>query len=220
MIKLARSHIPTELRTRIEQRAAHLRDLLEAGEVPPNALLDSYRDPELKAHLVAEAYGKCIYCESKITHVYFGDIEHIKPKSRFPAERLNPENLALACAVCNNAKGEYWEDDATLLNPYSDDPDQELLALGDFVARRPGRNRARLTIGQLKLNRQALLERRRERIELLQPLADQYMLEPAGPIKNLLRAELCEQAGGEGEYAFIVRAFLEAACGLRCLQGA
>jgi uncharacterized protein (TIGR02646 family) len=216
MIKLTRMAVPNVLRTRVEQRAARLREILRAGNDPPQALLDSYRDPELKAHLVAEAHGKCAYCESKITHVYFGDIEHIKPKSRFPAESLDPENLVLACALCNNSKGDFWEEATPLLNPYSDEPNQEMLALGYLIARRPGRNRARLTIEQLALNRQALLERRKERIELLQSLADQFMLEPPGRVKDLLRSELCRQATDEGEYAMIVRAYLEAACDLRC----
>jgi 5-methylcytosine-specific restriction endonuclease McrA len=101
MIKLTRMDIPIAIKARIEQKSARLRDSLEAGVDPPKTLLDAYREPELKAHLVAEAHGKCIYCESKITHVYFGDIEHLKPKSKFPIERLNPENLALACAMCN-----------------------------------------------------------------------------------------------------------------------
>jgi hypothetical protein len=93
-----------------------------------------------------------------------------------------------------------------------------MLALGYWLARRPGRNRARLTIEQLDLNRPALLERRKERIELLQLLADQYIQEPPGGVKDLLRNELCRQAGKEGEYAMIVRTYLEAACELQCLQ--
>jgi 5-methylcytosine-specific restriction endonuclease McrA len=218
MIKLTRLDISNELRTRIEQRAERLHELLEAGSDPPQALLDSYRDADLKAHLIVEAHGKCVYCESKITHVYFGDVEHIKPKARFPAERLDPVNLALACAVCNNAKGDFWDEATPLLNPYTDEPDEEILALGYLIARRPGRNRARLTIERLDLNRHALLERRKERIELLQPLADQYMLEPPGSVKDLLRNELCRQAGEEGEYAMIVRAYLEAACYLQCFH--
>jgi 5-methylcytosine-specific restriction endonuclease McrA len=217
MIKLTRRDMPPELQIRTVERGARLRELLQNGEDPPRALLDSYRDPELKAHLVDEAHGKCIYCESKITHVYFGDIEHLKPKSVFPAERLDPVNLAFACALCNNAKGDFWDEATPLLNPYIDEPDQEMLALGYLIARRPGRNRARLTIEQLELNRQALLERRKERIELLQSLTDQYMLEPPGRVKDLLRNELCRQAGDEGEYAMIVRAYLEAACNLQCL---
>jgi uncharacterized protein (TIGR02646 family) len=166
-------------------------------------------------HLVAEVHGKCAYCESKVTHVYFGDVEHIRPKTVFPAERLDLENLTLSCAQCNNAKGEFWDANTPLLNPFEDHPNQEVLALGFMIARRPGRSRARLTIERLGLNRPALLERRKERIEALQALADQYVQEPDGPIKDLLRTELRRHATDDGEYAMIVRAYLEAACDLR-----
>ena len=53
MIKLTRLDLTEELRTRFEERTAHLRELLAAGNDPPPALLNSYRDPELKAHLVS-----------------------------------------------------------------------------------------------------------------------------------------------------------------------
>jgi 5-methylcytosine-specific restriction endonuclease McrA len=217
MIKLGRQRLRPELEARMRDRAGQLRESLANGADPPDAVLNAYRDPELKQHLIAEAHGKCIYCESKVTHVYYGDVEHIKPKAVFPDERLNIENLALACAICNGAKGDFWDEDVPLLNPYRDDPNDELMALGYLVARRPGRNRARITIGKLQLNRPALLERRRERVELLQALADQYAQAPNGPVKDLLRAELCSQASDAAEYAFTVRAYLEAACELRCL---
>jgi uncharacterized protein (TIGR02646 family) len=216
MIRLAREELREELLARMRERAARLRQHLDAGEEPPQALLNSYRDPELKQHLVEEAHGKCVYCESKITHVYFGDVEHMKPKSAFPAERLDVTNLALACALCNNAKGDFWDDTAPFLNPYTDDPKEELLALGYIIARRPGHDRARLTIERLGLNRPALVERRKERVELLQALADQYMQTPPGSIRDLLRAELCRHAADTGEYALIVRSYLEAACNLQC----
>jgi uncharacterized protein (TIGR02646 family) len=215
VIHLQRSPVPGELQIWLAERAARLRDFLSRGEAPPQALLDSYRHPPLKAHLVAEAHGKCVYCESKITHVYFGDVEHIKPKSVFPAERLDLANLTLACAQCNNAKSEFWNENTPLLNPYVDEPNHEFLIFGFIITHRPGLRRGRLTIEQLGLNRPALLERRKERIELLQALADQYVREPDGPIKEILRTELRRHATDDGEYARIVRTYLEAACGLR-----
>jgi uncharacterized protein (TIGR02646 family) len=215
VIKLVRREAPDELNARITERAARLRAVLRQGERPEQALLNSYRDPELKAHLLAEVHGKCAYCESKITHVYFGDVEHIKPKSLFPEATLDLDNLTLVCAICNNTKRDFWDDQNPLLNPYDDDPDQELLALGFMIGRRPGRNRARLTIENLGLNRPALLERRKERIESLQALADQYAQAPDGALKDLLRTELMRHASDDGEYAMIVRNYLEAACGLR-----
>src|ERR1700681_4601659 len=51
---------------------------------------------------------------------------------------LDPNNLALACALCNNTKAEFWDEATPLINPYSDDPDQEILALGYLITRRPG----------------------------------------------------------------------------------
>jgi uncharacterized protein (TIGR02646 family) len=215
VIRLRRSPVPDDVRVWLAERAARLRELLDRGEEPTDALLSSYRHPPLKAHLVAETHGKCAYCESKITHVYYGDVEHIRPKDTFPRERLDPHNLTLSCAWCNNAKGEFWDSDTPLLNPYEDDPSQEILAFGFMIARRPGHNRARLTIKHLDLNRTALMERRKERIELLQPLADQYVEAVDGPTKDLLRAELCRHASDDGEYAMIVRAYLEAVCSLR-----
>lgn len=216
MIKLIRLQMEEPLQTRMSERATRLRKLLNDGIAPPQSLLDSYRDPDLKVHLKTEVNDKCIYCESKITHVYFGDIEHIKPKAIFPAERLDISNLALACAACNNRKGDYWSEEATILNPYVDEPDQEILSLGFMIARIPGKQRARITITKLELNRPALLERRQERIELIQPLVDEYALAPEGDIKKMLRAELCKYAAASGEYSFTVRAYLEATCGLEC----
>lgn len=212
MIKLSRKPLPVALETQVAARVERLKAHLNNGEEVPKSVLDAYRNPAVKEHLVAEAEGKCVYCESKITHVYFGDVEHIKPKALFPADRLDMSNLTLACAPCNNAKGDYWDDHLRLLNPFSDDPGEELLCLGYLLARRPGSDRARVTIERLQLNRQALLERRRERIELLQPLADQYAQAAPGPLKDLLEAELRRQAHCALEYTMIVRTYLAAAC--------
>lgn len=198
----------------MNERVDELHASLNAGQTPVTAVLESYRYAPLKQHLILEANGKCIYCESKITHLYYGDVEHIRPKSIFPGERLNVDNLALACALCNNAKGNYWDENYPLLNPYIDSPLDEVMALGFLISRRPGKDRARITIERLELNRTALLERRRERIELLQPLADQYAATPEGALKELLRKELLRQAGDDSEYSMIVRSYLQAACGI------
>jgi uncharacterized protein (TIGR02646 family) len=214
VIPIPRVPLASPLREECARRDAELRTCLDRGEEPPPALLIAYRNPDLKQHLVAEAHAKCMYCESKITHAYFGDIEHIKPKSSFPAERLSVTNLGLACAICNNHKGEFWHAPAPVLDPYSDDPESEFLAFGFFITRKPGRDRARLTVEKLQLNRTALVERRKERIQLLENLADQYIAAPDGPLRDLLRDELLRYAATDSEYAFIVRAYLKAACGL------
>lgn len=214
MIRLHRASLPPELQEKCHERERQLNQLIDDDEPVPASLAGAYRDPALKAALASHSHGKCIYCESFVSHVYYGDVEHIRPKSRFPREALTVSNLALACAICNGRKADYWDDNYPLLNPFVDAPEEELIAFGYYIVRKPGSERGRLTLKILDLNRPALIERRKERCELLQPLVDQYCAAPEGPLRKLLREELVRQIGDEREYALVVRAFIEATGGV------
>ncbi len=48
-------------------------------------------------------HGKCAYCESKVTHVTYGAIEHFHPKSKYPDLTFEWSNLLFSCDVCNDA---------------------------------------------------------------------------------------------------------------------
>ena len=67
--------------------------------------LKKYGHDKIKAALVEMFHGKCAYCESKITHVAYGDIEHFRPKSNplYAHQIFEWENLLLSCPICNNA---------------------------------------------------------------------------------------------------------------------
>ena len=43
-----------------------------------------YNNKTVKASLKSMFNNKCAFCESNITQVYAGDIEHFRPKSKFP----------------------------------------------------------------------------------------------------------------------------------------
>lgn len=95
--------------------------------------LDKYKQDDIKAALAKQMfYGKCAYCEAKITHIDYGDIEHFRPKDIFPLLAVEWENLLLACRVCNAAefKGTKFPLDANgnplLINPCIDEPDSHL----------------------------------------------------------------------------------------------
>lgn len=60
-----------------------------------------YNHETVKAALKLMFYDKCAFCESNITQVYVGDIEHFKPKSKFPELCFEWENLLFACSICN-----------------------------------------------------------------------------------------------------------------------
>lgn len=74
-----------------------------------------YGSSSVKKTLIKAQHGKCFLCESKITHISFGDVEHFRPKggSRQNIDEKEMkvpgyywlayawENLFLACQLCN-----------------------------------------------------------------------------------------------------------------------
>jgi HNH endonuclease len=65
---------------------------------------NKYRHIKVKDALVEMFHGKCAYCESKITTVTYGAIEHFFPKSVYVDLTYEWNNLLLSCDLCNDAK--------------------------------------------------------------------------------------------------------------------
>ena len=64
---------------------------------------NKYRNSEVKTALVNMFNEKCAYCESKITVVTYGAIEHFFPKSVYADLTFEWINLLLSCDICNDA---------------------------------------------------------------------------------------------------------------------
>jgi len=60
-----------------------------------------YNHYQIKIALKNMFFRKCDYCESHVLHIDYGHIEHYKPKSMFPDQCFDWENLLLGCSVCN-----------------------------------------------------------------------------------------------------------------------
>ena len=73
-----------------------------------------YASPPVKNALIKAQHGKCFLCESKITHISYGDVEHFRPKGghrQTGEEEIKTPgyywlaydwaNLFLACQLCN-----------------------------------------------------------------------------------------------------------------------
>ena len=54
--------------------------------------------------LSREFFGLCAYCERECK----GEVEHFRPKSKFPKLVYEWVNWVLACHDCNNAKSDKW----------------------------------------------------------------------------------------------------------------
>jgi uncharacterized protein (TIGR02646 family) len=73
-----------------------------------------YGHDSVKRELIALQHGKCCFCEAKISHISYGDVEHFRPKAGYrqhPDDTLGRpgyywlayawSNLFLACQLCN-----------------------------------------------------------------------------------------------------------------------
>lgn len=73
-----------------------------------------YGHADVKSALILAQFGKCAFCESSITHISYGDVEHYRPKGGYKqkdGDQLQKpgyywlaydwSNLFFACQICN-----------------------------------------------------------------------------------------------------------------------
>jgi len=73
-----------------------------------------YNHETVKQVLVVAQHGKCAFCESRFTHIDYGDVEHFRPKAGWRQEEGEPlnqpgyywlayewTNLFVSCTLCN-----------------------------------------------------------------------------------------------------------------------
>ena len=130
---------------------------------------------------------RCIYCENDITT---GDpnVEHFHPKSLYPNETFEWDNLFSACIECNRPKGDFDTNALPFIHPVNDDPEvflsYEMLlikpryrATTNQVLYEKGKN----VISNCKLDRGELIPSLSDTLSIitsksceLKPLIDQY----------------------------------------------
>lgn len=189
-------------------------DFVENGAAITDADKSRYRHPDIKAAAIAETFDKCAYCESKVTHTYYGDVEHILPKIRRPDLFVSWRNLTLACKICNTKKGDYYDALLPLLNPFEDEPSEHLRFHGPMVLHISGSDRGEVTILRLDLGRTNLIERRKERIAALKRLIDRWAAAAPGPARDYLLEAIHIELAAENEFAAALRAFAEDHAGI------
>lgn len=184
---------------------------LAAGKEPSKEVSTRYNKPEIKDALEKETHGKCAYCESKIKHISYGDIEHILPKNKNARPDLYVEwsNLTLSCEQCNRSgKRTYYDPQLPLINPYSDIPSQHLQDIGPLIMPILGDDRGVVTEHILKLNRVSLIERRTERIMAVEILLQAWSKEKNPTLKSILSSQLHDECSEDKEFTSTIKSFL------------
>ena len=175
----------------------------------PTALATNYKHDDNKQALITASHGKCMYCESKVTHVYFGDVEHIKPKTKYPTLEFEWTNLGFVCAKCNNAKSDRFDEATPYVNPYEEEPKDHLIALGAMLMHKNGSERGELTTTDIELNRPDLVEKRQEKLNNIQKWIDAAMRTQNETLKKAAITELLNEADEDKEYSLFVVNFLK-----------
>lgn len=209
MIRLNKHEKPAVLAANEVAWTAEYQAYVAGGRRPPEPA--RYRHADIKEAIQRETCDKCAYCESKVPHTYFGDVEHISPKSRVPELVVTWGNLTFVCAQCNNKKRDYYDPDDPLIHPYDDEPAEHLKFYGPVCFEIAGDAKGRSSVVNLDLSRGSLVERRGDRLEKIQHMLRQWAELPPGQTREAWADQIREEASECREYTAAVRTFLRAA---------
>lgn len=161
-----------------------------------------YGHAEVKRALQDAQHHKCCFCESKISHISYGDVEHYRPKSGWvqDAEALNKpgyywlsydwDNLLLSCQICNQRhKKNYFPlrnnanraishshdivvEEPLFIHPTIDNPEDFITFREEVPVANNDSDRGAMTIERLGLNREDLNDQRRSTLQLIVQLYD------------------------------------------------
>ena len=211
MIRLKKQPAPQILLDNANEWSKALMRHIRAGTNAPDSLKRKYNQDSIKTILKQETHHKCMYCESIANHVTYEHIEHIKPKAKdkFPELTYTWSNLGWACPKCNMNKSDTYDIHFPFIDPYHEELSDHIWASGAIIRHLPGKQRGEITIKVIQLNRPELLEKRRERMDQVQTIADNYTSTTSPLLKKLLQKELEEEFQNDKEYALCVNSMKE-----------
>jgi hypothetical protein len=147
-------------------------------------------------------YGKCCFCESKILHITYGDVEHFRPKAGVRQRSGGPlespgyywlayewTNLFLCCQLCNQRYKENLfplrrvsrrvrshhgnlTDEEPLFVNPEEEPSRHIAFRQEVAFAVKRSRRGQTTIDAIGLNRSKLVEMRRECLSSLRCLLE------------------------------------------------
>ena len=187
---------------------------LNRPECPnPQALEnEDYKYRENKQALRHASHDKCMYCESKISHIDYAHVEHIKPKAdnKFPELKFDWDNLGYSCPKCNNAKSDKYDINTPFIDPYAENPEEYIFVFGSLLFPRNGSERGDLTISEIELNRGDLIEKRQTRIDNITKTLKVCFRTNNDDLRNNAMESLRVEGNADKEYSLVVNAFIKA----------
>lgn len=196
---------------------------------------DIYAHKDVKARLIALQDGKCCFCESKITHISYGDVEHYRPKAGWVQddEPINKpgyywlaydwDNLLLSCQICNqrhkknyfplldvtkralNHSCDVHNEEPFFIHPVNDNPEEHIEFDGYTPRRKNNSIRGQVTISKLGLDRSELNEQRKSKLELIETVYNLAKGTPETGEKENAKRLIYKLQLDDAEYASMLR---------------
>ncbi len=85
-------------------------------------LISFYRNDAVRDGLIKSSFGKCAFCECIPSEGGNIEIEHFKPKSKYPEFTFEWVNFLPSCRKCNGSKDSHDTGAEPIINPYDIDP--------------------------------------------------------------------------------------------------
>jgi uncharacterized protein (TIGR02646 family) len=161
MIKLERGTEPQYL---ADNKAQWLGDLQAAighyggfSKIPKaerTRLIRHYKDEQVKTPLLKSSHEKCAFCESIPGETGYPEVDHFKPKSLYPMNVFDWDNLVPVCRKCNYNKLDHDTVSEPIIDPYTTDPETVFEYDDVRIKAKPGTSydAAHRTIAICKLN--------------------------------------------------------------------
>ena len=99
---IAKSHVSSG-RKAIAARCAYITHPYSQSLKSLFYATDEWR--KLRWRVLSQSDGKCLMCGRNSSHGIVLHVDHIKPRSKYPALELEIENLQVLCEDCNLGKG-------------------------------------------------------------------------------------------------------------------
>jgi hypothetical protein len=92
-----------------------------------DAFLESYEWRRVRMVVLKRDGARCACCGATPADGVRMNVDHIKPRKKFPELALDPQNLQVLCEVCNHGKGNWDQTDWRAGEPANDSQEQQHL---------------------------------------------------------------------------------------------
>jgi len=194
-----------------------------------------YGHKKVKKELIEAQHDKCCFCESKISHISYGDVEHFRPKGGVRQTPNGPlgkpgyywlayewSNLFLSCQLCNQRfkrnlfplknprdRAISHNNDINAEKPMfispAENPRRHIFFRKEIAYAIDDNPRGKATIEELGLNRDELNDMRKKHFEILHTLYKVANCKPTILESSDAKAHIAKCIQISSQYASMVR---------------